>query len=70
METYRYIRWTYEGNRPTPIEMGPVSGEVARAIVATAVFMGGDEDWDLADRSLLVRDPSTRLEIIRLVPRR
>ena len=66
METYRYIRWI-DG---APIEMGPVSGEVARAIVATATFMGGEEDWDLSDRSLLVRDPSTRLEIIRLVPRR
>ena len=64
METYRYIRWI-DG---APIEMGPVSGEVARAIVATAVFMGGDEDWDLTDRSLLVRDGTTRLEIIRLVP--
>jgi hypothetical protein len=66
METYRYIRWI-DG---APIEMGPVSGEVARAIVATAVFMGGDEDWDLTDRSLLVRDGTTRLEIIRLVPHR
>jgi hypothetical protein len=65
METYRYIRWI-DG---TPIEMVPVSGEVARAIVATAVFMGGDEDWDLTDKSLLVRDGTTRLEIIRLVPR-
>ena len=66
METYRYIRWI-DGS---PIEMGNVSGEVARAIIATATFMGGEEDWDMHDGSHLIRDWSTRAEVIRLVPNR
>ena len=66
MQTYRYIRWL-DGS---PIEMGNVSGEVARAIIATAKFMGGDEDWDNYDGALLIRDPVTRLEMIRLKPNR
>lgn len=64
MQNYRYIRFIDR----SPIDMGVVSAEVARAIVATATFMGGHEDWDFIDGSLLVKDADTRLEVIRLEP--
>jgi hypothetical protein len=61
---FRYIRFI--GNEA--IEMGNVSDEVCRAIIATALFMGGEEDWDFHTGAKIVRDGQNRNEIIRLVP--
>lgn len=63
---FRYIRFL--GN--DAIEMGSVSMETCCAIIETALFMGGEFDWDSNTGAKIVRDGKSRQEVIRLIPQK